>query len=120
MDYFNRSGRDFDKLQRRYNSQDADFNPADWAGFGMQLYGASLQDKAANEELARKLEEEERQRITAAQNARISEQQNIRASQQTDRSQNISALNSLEEQRERALKNRTYSFRKSALKAMGV
>lgn len=94
---------------------------ADYAGIGLQLYGASLQDKAAEEE---RMREEERQKTDLLLNARNFRQDSAeaeRSAQQTDRSMNMKGIDMLTDQRIRAAQNaKQYSFRNSFLKAMGA
>lgn len=131
MDFYGRMGRDFDRVQRDYGgygqgagrvaSSGGGMQPADWAGAGLQVGGALLQDKAAAEEQAREDEMLRVQMMLDARNSRTSAQQFERSAQQTDRSQNQTGFGMLADQRGRAMDNsRKYSFKKSLLSVMGA
>lgn len=128
MDFFGRMGRDYDRIQRDYggygqgtSSAGGKMQPADWAGVGLQVGGAMLQDKAAEEELAREDELRRIQMMLDARNRRTDAQQFERTAQQTDRSQNQTGFSMLADQRTNAMENsRRYSFKKSLLSAMGA
>lgn len=129
MNFFDRSLGEYEGLQKRYNpsyesvvpQKKASLTPADWAGIGLQLYGATLQDKAAEEDKRERLEDKRFGRMIAGRQDREAAEQFERTAMQTDRSQNISGFDRLADMRERAMKNAPmFSFRKSFLKAMGA
>jgi len=100
---------------------DQGMGAADYAGIGLQLYGASLQDKAADEELKREEEQRKTDLLLNARNFRQNAAETERSAQQTDRSMNMKGIDMLTEQRMRAAQNaKQYSFRNSFLKAMGA
>ena len=124
--YFGRMGRDFDRLQRStggygQGTATGSMKPADYAGIGLQIGGAMLQDKAAEEELAREDELRRIQMMLDARNTRTAAEQFERGAQQTDRSQNQAGFQMLANQRGNAMENaRRYSFRNSFAKAIGA
>jgi hypothetical protein len=91
----------------------------DWVGMGLQAYGAMRADKEDEAERKRQEAKDEqammRQGIADREAAQMAERQ----MQQQDRSQDMTGLNYLAQQRANAMQNRTaYSFRNNFAKAL--
>jgi hypothetical protein len=125
MDYFGRMARDYDRLQRKYGGYGSgEITPADKLGMGLEISGAVLSDLSAEKErereLAREKEQEQLNLILGGRRDRTAAEQFERGAQQTDRSQNLTAVGMLADQRSRAMENsRQHSFRRSFLRTMG-
>lgn len=123
--YFDQSADEFENIQSKYNPEVPQSGPgltaSDWAGMGMQLYGGVMQDKAAEAERIRAERERDEMKALGLRQDRQSAQENERAAMQTDRSQNLSAASMLQQQRDNARgRSPEYSFRRSALRAIGA
>ncbi len=126
MNYFGRSERQFEDMQRNYGMmpQEQRLTPYDKAGLGLQLGGAILSDIQESNAEDRALEEAKRrernQMILGGRNYRQNAQQMVIQQQEAQRQGNISGFDRLTDMRTRAMDNALkYSTRKSFLRALG-
>lgn len=91
----------------------------DYLGMALQLYGASMADKQADEEAKREDELLQQKQVNDAEAMRMQAQQFERGMQNQERGMNMDALSFLANQRAQALENsRRMSFRSSFGKAL--
>lgn len=121
MNYFDKSLDDFRRLYPDAGRSKAanGLTGPDLAGIGLQVGGAILQDRAAEEELRRQEEKDRLAMILSGRNARSSAQQVEQGMQQSERGLNMQGAAVLAEMRSNALKNRRlYSTRRAFLGAI--
>ena len=117
-DFFDKQISDFERLYPESRRTGRGLTGPDIAGIGLQLYGASLQDKAAEEEEAERKRLERLSMILGGRERRSEAQRDVIGDQQTQRSLNMGGANMLTEMRRNALQNRRlYSTRNAILGA---
>jgi len=127
MDYFGRSARQFENMQRRYGTMPPEaegLTPYDKAGLGLQLGGAILSDiqesKAMDAAEAEAKRQERNRMILGGREMRRTARGDVMDDMSTQRTGNIAGFDRLTDMRTRAMDNSLkYSTRRSFLSALG-